>query len=94
MTTFLQLYQQIEENLQVANQKVESYRSYIQQLVEVNQALLQKLEEKEAELKDCQEKNNLLTINQNKDIDTAEIKEKINQLVQEIDACITFIKSK
>lgn len=92
MSTFLQLYQQIEEHLLQSNEKIGEYSSYIQGLKEENLELKHQLEEREKELQECKQKNNLLTINSPVKEDTTEIKKEINELVREIDYCIRYIK--
>lgn len=92
MSTFLQLYQQIEEHLLQSNEKIGEYSSCIQGLKEENLELKHQLEEREKELQECKQKNNLLTINSPVKEDTTEIKKEINELVREIDHCIRYIK--
>lgn len=94
MSTFLQLYQQIEKQLLQSNEKIGVCNTYIQELKLKNSQLEQELEETRRELQECKQKNNSSTINASAIEDMTEIKKEINDLVREIDNCISCIKGK
>ena len=98
MTSFLQIYNDIENKLKVATSQLIELQSEIQKLKEENESLkrqanvMQIIDKKEPET--IENTNNQPYTNNHTDNDTIyEIKEEITEIVREIDNCIGILNA-
>lgn len=95
MASFLKLYNEIEYKIKQAEVRLKEYRQDIESVRSQNRQLAEENERLNAQVADLQEKYNLLTITKTilKKEDKIETKKKINDLVREIDNCISFLNN-
>lgn len=95
MATFLSLYNDIEYKIKQIALRYQEYEAENQQLRKENEQLKNTQAALETEIQEIKEKYKLLAITRTllKKEDKQETKRKINDLVREIDQCITLLNS-
>jgi len=95
MASFVSLYNDIEYKIKQTIERFNEYKIENNILKEENQQLKDENDELNQTIDDLQEKLKLVSITQTflKKEDKEETKKKINDLVREIDNCITLLNS-